>query len=334
MGNLEGKRWRTGRYSGSGIMLILLYQLSPSSAISPSFYTITMPPHLGSIIHSGATREESRDNSALHCRWQHLGLRQGVCIAEARPPPKTHHEDFPPRDLFRRLPEGWRAPIINAWASLLAGLVAYTIATPIEAFKVGMQTWPASTFQSIGQKILKSRGPLGFFNALDAMLWAGIPYSVIMYGCYQPVKKFVNEKMREAGLEPGAIGQFLGAAVAETLGEIVFVPGELVRIRMMSEPGRYSSFLQVSKCFDMSKTWVRCVHKPYCFPSVYTRLCTHGVMFCACVVCMCACVVYGVWWPTGGAGYHQSRGRTEHVPRLLHNARARHPVHRPHLRPL
>ena len=36
---------------------------------------------------------------------------------------------------------GVRETLINAWAALLAGLAAYTVATPIEAIKVGLQTW-------------------------------------------------------------------------------------------------------------------------------------------------------------------------------------------------
>ena len=44
----------------------------------------------------------------------------------------------------------------------------------------------------------------------------------------------------------GSYGQFMGAAVAETLGMVVFIPGELVRMRMMNNPGRYSSFIQAS----------------------------------------------------------------------------------------
>jgi hypothetical protein len=68
------------------------------------------------------------------------------------------------------------------------------------------------------------------------MLWAGIPYCVVMYGSYQPVKRGVEEKLRQAGCEAGAWGQVLGGSLAETLGLIVFIPGELVRMRMMNDP--------------------------------------------------------------------------------------------------
>jgi hypothetical protein len=241
----------------------------------------------------------------------------------------------PLRAFFQRLPEGCRAPVINAWSSLLAGLVAYTVATPIEAFKVGIQTWPGSTLAGIGRNILKTRGPGGFFNGLDAMLWAGLPYSLVMYGCYQPVRKVVNEKLQAAGIDPGiphfpsfshytptyshpshtnsspmsifsghgvwctlpgeaelgeaelfsrllllttsfttgSYGQFMGAAVAETLGMVVFIPGELVRMRMMNNPGRYSSFIQAS--FTQTAIYVSSYTRILLLTYIYTRTALH-----------------------------------------------------------
>lgn len=76
------------------------------------------------------------------------------------------------------------------------------------------------------------------------MLWGGLPYCVVMYGCYQPVKRGVDERLRQAGVEAGAWGQVLGASMAETLGLLVFIPGELVRMRMMNDPGLYKNFVQ------------------------------------------------------------------------------------------
>lgn len=208
----------------------------PSGICSPQWHTL-LPNAPESRVAEGIAGERQWRFGPLH-----LGQHQRVCVAKANEPQKK--EEFGLKAAFQKLPEVWQSPVINAWASILAGLVAYTIATPIEAFKVGIQTWPGSTLGGIGRNIIKSRGPLGFFNGLDAMLWAGLPYSIVMYGCYQPVKQFVNDKMRDAGVEPGAMGQILGATIAETLGMIVFIPGELVRMRMMNNPGRYSSFIQ------------------------------------------------------------------------------------------
>jgi len=162
----------------------------------------------------------------------------------ARADVREKEPDFSLKAAFQKLPDAWRSSVINVWAATLAGLVAYTIATPVEAFKVGIQTWPGSTLGGIGRNIIRTRGPLGFFNGLDAMLWAGLPYSIVMYGSYQPVKKWVNERLEALGVPSGPGGQLLGAALGETLGMIVFIPGELVRMRMMNSPGLYKNFLQ------------------------------------------------------------------------------------------
>ena len=174
-----------------------------------------------------------------------MGQRR-VCVCKAEAIEETRSERFSLRAAFKALPEAWRGVAVNAWSSLLAGAVAYTIATPIEAFKVGIQTWPGSTLAGIGRNIITTRGKRGFFNGLDAMLWAGLPYSLVMYGCYQPVKKLVDETLAARGWAPGASGQVLGATIAEILGMMVFIPGELVRMRMMNDPGLYRNFVQAA----------------------------------------------------------------------------------------
>ena len=194
----RNKRGAAG--SASTLVLVFLSSLSLSSAI-PETKVCTR------VQHSRGADQWCTIGKTRSFGPMHSGLRKRVCIAEAGLPyslelnPKMPED--PLRAFFQRLPEGWRAPVINAWSSLLAGLVAYTVATPIEAFKVGIQTWPGSTLAGIGQNILKTRGPGGFFNGLDAMLWAGLPYSLVMYGCYQPVRKIVNEKLQAAGIESG-----------------------------------------------------------------------------------------------------------------------------------
>jgi len=64
-----------------------------------------------------------------------MGKRR-VCVCKAEAIEETRSERFSLRAAFKVLPEAWRGVAVNAWSSLLAGAVAYTIATPIEAFKV------------------------------------------------------------------------------------------------------------------------------------------------------------------------------------------------------
>ena len=71
----------------------------------------------------------------------------------------------------------------------------------------------------------------------------------------------------------GAYGQFMGAAVAETLGMVVFIPGELVRMRMMNDPGRYSSFIQAS--FTQTTIHVSSYTRILLLTYTYTRTALH-----------------------------------------------------------
>ena len=235
---------------GSGLtvsaLVLALASSSPCTAISmpdgfaPRWRTLT--PHESPKCRFSNLRDDGAHFGTAEGALRPWGREQRrVCVAKAE---AQKQSEFSLKAAFQKLPEAWRSSVINVWAATLAGLVAYTIATPIEAFKVGIQTWPGTTLSGIGRNILKTRGPLGFFNGLDAMLWAGLPYSIVMYGSYQPVKKFVNEKLDALGVKSGSVGQFLGAALGETLGMIVFIPGELVRMRMMNSPGLYKNFLQ------------------------------------------------------------------------------------------
>ncbi|EKX47094.1 hypothetical protein GUITHDRAFT_137702 [Guillardia theta CCMP2712] len=164
--------------------------------------------------------------------------RTALCSVQL-PSMKSIQHDV--KHMFDFIPDGLRTPIVNAWAATLAGLAAYLVATPIEALKTGLQTWPGSTWVGVAQRIVERRGPAGFLYGLDAMWWAGVPYSIVMYSIYQPIKNRVNELL--GGKQP-MVGQTMGAAIAEIIGLTVFIPGELVRMRMMNNPGLYASFLQ------------------------------------------------------------------------------------------
>lgn len=150
------------------------------------------------------------------------------------------------RRFFDSLPEGARTPTVNCVAAALAGTAAVLAATPIERMKVGLQTWPGSTLSGVVKRIVQTKGPPGFFTGLDAMLLANVPYSIVFYGCYQPVRNMVNHKLWGAagsGDEQG-MGPMCAAGVANMVGTAFFMPGELVRMRMMHDPSRYTSFCQ------------------------------------------------------------------------------------------
>lgn len=114
-------------------------------------------------------------------------------------------------------------------------IAAYLVATPLETIKTGLQTMPGTTALSIVQK----NGAKGLFYGLGAMFWAGVPYSVVMYSVYQPIKQSVADLV---GPSMGIVAAILGAAVAESVGALFFLPGELVSKRMMRDPSMYKSF--------------------------------------------------------------------------------------------
>ena len=164
---------------------------------------------------------------------------------------------FGVKNWFEGLPEDKRKPTINGFAAIVAGSTAVLVATPIEAIKVGIQTWPGSTLSGVVQRIVKKGGPLGFFTGLDAMLFASVPHSIVFYSCYQPIRSAVNHLIARArgvkctGDEQG-LGPMIAAGISDMAGMAVYMPGELVRMRMMNDPSRYSSFFQVRGCVRVS----------------------------------------------------------------------------------
>ena len=162
------------------------------------------------------------------------------------------------KEFFHCLPEHVRKPAVNGFAAACAGTAAVVVATPIETIKVALQTWPGSTLRSVVPRIA-ARGTRGFFTGLDAMLIANVPYSLVFYGCYQPIRDGVNRLVarsrgqsaldaRQGGAAPAtehsAAGQFVAGGLSDMIGMTIFIPGELVRMRMMHDPARYTSFFQ------------------------------------------------------------------------------------------
>jgi solute carrier family 25 S-adenosylmethionine transporter 26 len=183
------------------------------------------------------------------------GHRRGLVVAAARSPPAKRggKNAGPPKGpidsikeatgnlkLFEKLPPKFKGPAINAWSAMVAGFGAYFVATPLETIKTGLQTMPGST--ALG--IVQNKGAGGLFYGLGAMFWAGVPYSIVMYSVYQPIKSSVQDLVGPAA---GILAAMLGAAAAESVGALFFLPGELVSKRMMRNPGMYSSFPMAAK---------------------------------------------------------------------------------------
>lgn len=135
---------------------------------------------------------------------------------------------FSVKTWFEGLPDNIRKPTINGFAAIMAGSAAVFVATPMEAIKVGIQTWPGSTLSGVVQRIVKRKGPLSFWTGVDAMFFANVPYSIIFYGCYQPARSAVNHLIarsrgvQSTGDEQG-LGQMIAAGISEMAGMAVFI---------------------------------------------------------------------------------------------------------------
>eukprot|EP00281_Chroomonas_sp_CCMP1168_P025285 CAMPEP_0206238082 /NCGR_PEP_ID=MMETSP0047_2-20121206/14621_1 /ASSEMBLY_ACC=CAM_ASM_000192 /TAXON_ID=195065 /ORGANISM="Chroomonas mesostigmatica_cf, Strain CCMP1168" /LENGTH=337 /DNA_ID=CAMNT_0053662585 /DNA_START=120 /DNA_END=1133 /DNA_ORIENTATION=+ len=160
----------------------------------------------------------------------------------------------PPERAFNFLPPKLRGPAINAWSATVAGFAAYLIATPLETVKTGLQTIPGSTIKTV----VTRAGLGGLFYGLGAMWWAGVPYSVVMYSTYQPIKSKVQEIVPAAGV----FGAIVGASIAEVVGCLFFLPGELVSKRMMKDPTMYKSFPSAARTI-ISQQGIKGLYRGY-----------------------------------------------------------------------
>ena len=139
----------------------------------------------------------------------------------------------------------WGGVSSDAIAGSGAALVAYTIATPFETVKTNNQMMGGRTRDTL--KAVVDRGgkrSLVSGRSLRAMWTAGVPYSMILYSVYRPLKAASRRAVAQVrGIEDKA-GDFaadmLAAAGAEILGLFAFIPGELVAKRMMADPTRYA----------------------------------------------------------------------------------------------
>mmetsp|Transcript_80091 Transcript_80091/g.159833 ORF Transcript_80091/g.159833 Transcript_80091/m.159833 type:complete len:368 (+) Transcript_80091:142-1245(+) len=140
---------------------------------------------------------------------------------------------------------GWKPRVLaDCIAGAGAGLVAYTLATPLETVKTLVQK-NGGTASTAFKEVVGRGGKRGLFKSLRGMYAGGIPYSMILYGVYGPLKAGTRKLLYpEKGPEDFSKKQLflvdlLAAAGAEVVGLVAFVPGELVAKRMMLEPLRY-----------------------------------------------------------------------------------------------
>eukprot|EP00588_Corethron_pennatum_P012594 CAMPEP_0194276942 /NCGR_PEP_ID=MMETSP0169-20130528/9401_1 /TAXON_ID=218684 /ORGANISM="Corethron pennatum, Strain L29A3" /LENGTH=289 /DNA_ID=CAMNT_0039020781 /DNA_START=177 /DNA_END=1046 /DNA_ORIENTATION=- len=124
-----------------------------------------------------------------------------------------------------------------------ASMVAYTIVTPFETVKTVNQMAGGSTRDAL-KSVVDRGGKRGLVRPLKAMWTAGVPYSMILYSVYRPLKAATRRAVhatREGDASEAEIfaADLLAAAGAELIGLVAYNPGELVAKRMMADPARY-----------------------------------------------------------------------------------------------
>jgi hypothetical protein len=97
------------------------------------------------------------------------------------------------------------------------------------------------------KEVVARSGKRGLFGSLGAVYSAGVPYSVLLYGVYRPCKVatraalFSGKRTSELTKQQAFLVDMVAASVAEIVGLVAFVPGELVAKRMMIDPTRYAN---------------------------------------------------------------------------------------------
>eukprot|EP00741_Cyanophora_paradoxa_P009903 tig00000157_g9593.t1 len=121
-------------------------------------------------------------------------------------------------------------------AGSVAGATVMSVLYPLEVVKTLAQaTGSKVSVKEVGRRIMAERGPAGFYAGLGSSLVLMSPTSGLYFVAFEAIKKKLLKVMPEK-LQAGA---FVGAALAGSIGaSVLYVPGEVVRQRIMVGPER------------------------------------------------------------------------------------------------
>jgi len=132
----------------------------------------------------------------------------------------------------------------DALAGAGAAMVAYTIATPFETIKTVNQIDGGRTRTAV-KNVVNRGGKRSLMSPVKAMWLSGVPYSMLLYSVYRPLKaatrRAANRMHPDGEASRGEVfaADLVAAAGAELIGLVAYTPGELVAKRMMADPTRY-----------------------------------------------------------------------------------------------
>jgi len=130
---------------------------------------------------------------------------------------------------------------IPRWGSVAAGVMAGIteafIVVPFELVKIRLQAKEnAGKYKNTLDcvvKILRSEGPLAFFNGMESTLWRHALWNGGYFGVIPTVKAIIPPAKTEGGKQ---VQNFIAGALAGTFGTILNTPADVVKSRIQNQP--------------------------------------------------------------------------------------------------
>jgi len=122
-------------------------------------------------------------------------------------------------------------------AGVMAGITEAFIVVPFELVKIRLQAKEnAGKYKNTLDcvvKVLRSEGPLSFFNGLESTLWRHALWNGGYFGVIPTVKAIIPPAKTEGGKQAQ---NFLAGALAGTFGTILNTPADVVKSRIQNQP--------------------------------------------------------------------------------------------------
>lgn len=137
-------------------------------------------------------------------------------------------------------------PLLHVCSAFIAGFSAVTVTNPIWFVKTRLQldeTRRGLSTLEVVQKILREKGPLGFYKGISASYF-GIGESAICFAIYERLKTISNRQINDDSTYVKFLSYFTSAGFSKTLASCLFYPHEVARTRLREEGNKYTGFFQ------------------------------------------------------------------------------------------
>lgn len=117
-------------------------------------------------------------------------------------------------------------PLLHVCSAFIAGFSAVTVTNPIWFVKTRLQldeTRRGLSTLEVVQKILREKGPLGFYKGISASYF-GIGESAICFAIYERLKTISNRQINDDSTYVKFLSYFTSAGFSKTLASCLFYP--------------------------------------------------------------------------------------------------------------